>query len=561
MKKIFLLSFFLFSSLLLSQQCIELSSTLQLSNLFYINDIVKVTVERDFCFIAGKSNCDLPPCPDIGGFWIIDISNPSIPKELSFFQTNYVNDIKVYNGYAYIATSKGLQIIDIKNPLNPKIISIYNNNSYIEKVDVKNGFAYIIFNDRFEVLDIQNLFMPTILSFENIPKFRIQDLKVIENYAYLALGDDGLLIMDISDPSFAKNFLTVKKVGFIKRIDIKDNYLYYIGNGNFGILDISDLANSKIYEVSYLEKVGGYSLKTNDDLAVIGYSGFNIINISEPKNPTLVYSYEGKYNGNEIFLKNNLVFMPFFSYDFDYIIYLGIFDISNCENIKIPMEFIPVVANSMGAYGSFWKSDIILHNPNNKNIYADLIFQENGKDNTNALKKEVIIESNSSLKISNPVENLFGKENTLGAMRIEATGKVISFSITVNAKDGGIHSQFIPGYSIKDSFKEYQELRLIQLKSNNDFRTNIGFVNLTSRNLGIEILVYKENGEKIGDDMYYFLPFEFFQENDIIKKFTNENIENGYAIIKSSTKNASFFAYASVIDNKTNDSIFISPRN
>jgi len=88
----------------------------------------------------------------MGGLVIIDISNPYVPKEVSFFQSQddipeETKAIDVSGSYAYVAykhsQSKGLRIMDLSDPSNPKAICFYDTGSGVSDICVTNNNAYI----------------------------------------------------------------------------------------------------------------------------------------------------------------------------------------------------------------------------------------------------------------------------------------------------------------------------------------------------------------------------------------------------------------------------------
>jgi hypothetical protein len=52
-------------------------------------------------------------------------------------------------------------------------------------------------------------------------------------------------------------------------------------------------------------------------------------------------------------------------------------------------------------------------------------------------------------------------------------------------------------------------------------------------------------------------PFGFRQLNKIFKRVTDEDVDDGFAIVRTTTEGAAFFCYATVIDNRSGDPILI----
>ena len=109
-----------------------------------------------------------------------------------------------------------------------------------------------------------------------------------------------------------------------------------------------------------------------------------------------------------------------------------------------------------------------------------------------------------------------------------------------------------------------QDARLIQLSqsttNSSGFRTNIGFANATRERIRVEVELYSGNGTYLGTSDEWLEPLGFRQLNKVFKRVTDENIDDGYAIVRSTTEDAAFFCYATVIDNRSGDPILIPGR-
>jgi hypothetical protein len=97
----------------------------------------------------------------------------------------------------------------------------------------------------------------------------------------------------------------------------------------------------------------------------------------------------------------------------------------------------------------------------------------------------------------------------------------------------------------------------VQLISNDDFRTNIGFVNLSDQRITVDVEVFDGDGSSIDDVSYELRPFEHYQETDLIGDLTTSAVDDAFAAVACSTAGARYVTYASVIDNRSGDPVFI----
>jgi hypothetical protein len=91
--------------------------------------------------------------------------------------------------------------------------------------------------------------------------------------------------------------------------------------------------------------------------------------------------------------------------------------------------------------------------------------------------------------------------------------------------------------------------------TNNDgFRTNIGLANATGAMTAVEIELF--SSEDILVDTVQ-VTLDGFEQRQLSRIYP-EAVEVGYAIVRTTTPGGAFYAYASVVDNKTADPTFIA---
>ena len=200
-----------------------------------------VFVSGSYAYLANWNN----------GLRIIDISDPYHPSEVGFYDTydtgGSVMDVFVSGSYAYLADCYSLRIIRISDPEHPSEVGSWDIHPSVEHVFVSGDYAYIadaIFEE-LRVIDVSDPRHPVEVGSEGMstildifvsgdyayvvdrdfldafrviawiplspgeiseyiirrdPSDRKMGIFVSGDYAYVADGDDGLDIIDISDP-------------------------------------------------------------------------------------------------------------------------------------------------------------------------------------------------------------------------------------------------------------------------------------------------------------------------------------------------------------------------
>jgi parallel beta-helix repeat protein len=176
------------------------------------------------------------------GLRILDVSTPSAPVEVGFYNTpGFATNVAVLGNYAYVADgSSGLRIIDISTPASPSETGFYNTDGYTWSVFVDNNIAYVADGDHgLRFLDVSTPSAPVETGFFNPGSYSV-NVTVVGQYAYLAAEAAGLRIIDISTPG------TPLEVGFFNEysdvtdVCVQGDYAYIADHFNgFYMVDIS----------------------------------------------------------------------------------------------------------------------------------------------------------------------------------------------------------------------------------------------------------------------------------------------------------------------------------
>jgi len=223
--------------------------------------------------------------------------------------------------------------------------------------------------------------------------------------------------------------------------------------------------------------------------------------------------------------------------------------------------YVPAAAALAGAAGTNWRTDLELHNPSSETkIYRiDLL----RRDATNAAPTSgnVTLEAGNSKRLDNVLARSFNVPSGAATLRISTQGmRAVATARTYNDQPEGTFGQFIAGVPSFAAIEYPSSAFLLQLTQSPAFRTNIGFVNLNSSMLLIEVALHRRDGSVVSTRSYSLGAYEYRQVDQIFAGVTLELIENGFAVVRALTADGKFLAYASVIDNQSGDPIYIPAR-
>ncbi len=225
--------------------------------------------------------------------------------------------------------------------------------------------------------------------------------------------------------------------------------------------------------------------------------------------------------------------------------------------------FIPGSAHVSGTSGTNWRTDLEVANPGDAQASFTVALLKRDQGNSSPSTKSFTLDGGKAVRYEDALASMFGFSGA-AALRIAVnTGMIAVTSRTYNATSSGTYGQFIDGVLDGTAIQAGQEGRIIQLSHNRSsssgYRTNIGFVNATDASLALKVDLYLADGSFLGTRSYNLAPYEYRQIDKIFESVTGSDVDDGYAVLYTTTNGGRFFAYASVVDNRTGDPVYITP--
>ena len=211
--------------------------------------------------------------------------------------------------------------------------------------------------------------------------------------------------------------------------------------------------------------------------------------------------------------------------------------------------WIPAVAHTDGVGGAQWRTDLTLFNPASGDLVTRIELL--GTDGVMAATTVHVPEGWVTVFPDVVAE----KFSITGAAALRITpirGLVMATSRTYATTPDGTHGQGIPGMAESASFADGDLGFLPGLRQDGRFRTNIGFANAGDDPIDIVVTAHAEDGGDLGTSSYHVAGSSWMQANHALPEGT------AYATCTSATPGASYLAYASVIDRRTNDPTYIA---
>jgi hypothetical protein len=265
-----------------------------------------VAVDGDLAFVADHT----------GGLRIINITNPASPSLTGTYLTpGFAYGVAVDGDLAFVADyTSGLEIIDIANPASPSLAGSYDTPAVAYRVAVAGDFAFVAdYISGLQIIDITNPGSPILASTYSTVD-AAYDVAVAGDLAFVADYGSGLQIIDTAaggpgpfplvgayaTPGWAMNVAVAGDLAFVV-----DPY----SPSGFEVINIANPHNPSL--------VGTYSTEYPSDVAVAGdlafmaeqLRGLLIINITNPASPTLVGTYDTPGPARGVAVAGDLAFV------------------------------------------------------------------------------------------------------------------------------------------------------------------------------------------------------------------------------------------------------------
>jgi hypothetical protein len=372
-----------------------------------------VPVELGVFETQGGAN-DLEVVGDIvyltsGDLLMIDVSDPAVPVELGAFDTpGRTYDVRVVGDIAYLVgetitvgpdgfpTYSGwLRVIDVSNPAFPVElgalldlgapsdwpdvpfdVEVVGNAAYVVGVTYRvgrPGFRHPI-HGWLRTIDVSNPAAPVELAALDLP-IAANDIRVVEDFAYVTQGEAGLRAIDVSDPTSPVGG-GILQAGTASDLDVVGNFAY-VSDAYSGlrVIDVSEprfpaeLGAFDTPDPAWdLDLAGGLAYVTGGGLFVQWDGWLRVIDVSNPTLPVELGVLEMPYTPSDVEVAGGLAYVAGLSG-------LHVIDVSDpALPIQIGVIEVPGRPNDVevagglayvvgGAFSGWWLRVIDVSNP------------------------------------------------------------------------------------------------------------------------------------------------------------------------------------------------------
>ncbi len=192
------------------------------------------------------------------------------------FESGYNVKLICVNDLVFVmADYAGVFVVDVSDPENPEMVLDFDPEIHLNDLKVTGNIMYALDEGvGLIVYDITTITDPVELSRYEITGQDVEgrELEIVGNYAYLAVNNQGLMVLDVSDPNTPTLETTITDFGHAESLAIEDDVAYMTSSGFLVLYEISNPQAPEII-ASYYVELGAGNIDVEGTVASVGSIG------------------------------------------------------------------------------------------------------------------------------------------------------------------------------------------------------------------------------------------------------------------------------------------------
>lgn len=212
---------------------------------------------------------------------------------------------------------------------------------------------------------------------------------------------------------------------------------------------------------------------------------------------------------------------------------------------------------------SNFHSDMRIYNAGSTAVTATLNYYEQGSSTPHPAAQPVNVTLNpGQIRAVDDVLPSLWPGLVGGGSVIATTSGPSSLVLTAQTfslqADGGTKGQFIPGVTFREAVGlGDRALEVLQLEQSDQYRSNVGFVEVTGKPVRIEVTGHKPDAKISTVTTIDLDPNEYVQYSRILSSLNLGTVYNGRISVKVIAGEGRVYAYGSTVDNRTEDPTYV----
>ncbi len=216
---------------------------------------------------------------------------------------------------------------------------------------------------------------------------------------------------------------------------------------------------------------------------------------------------------------------------------------------------LPSSARVPGIGNAFWSTRVTISNRGESDSTVLMKFLGNNADGREGTERTVELQAGRSLTFNDVLGSLFGIDSGFGAIAMTpATATLLMASQTTTPGNGGTFGQSVPAVATHDLITCATPGSISGIREDASFRTNLILANASEFSVDVEVTLVNSDGQTSASRQYRLFPKGMTQVTQVVRTLgITDSVVGDRLVLVALTPGGAFAAYASVIDNVTND--------
>ena len=217
-------------------------------------------------------------------------------------------------------------------------------------------------------------------------------------------------------------------------------------------------------------------------------------------------------------------------------------------------KFLPSAAHAGGANGAFYTTDLAVANTGTSATTVTLKFLGHDQDGTGGPEQTFPLGAGQGRTFTDVLGSVFGVSSGYGAVMISSpSDSVIAMGQTSTPGFGGTFGQSVPvpsGVTVQKG----SPASIVAVREDSSFRTNLVLCNETKSAVDVDVSLVASGGNGLATKRYTLPPLGMTQVSRVVRDLGVAFAVSGARLdLSTQTSGGAVAAYASAIDNATND--------
>ena len=223
---------------------------------------------------------------------------------------------------------------------------------------------------------------------------------------------------------------------------------------------------------------------------------------------------------------------------------------------------LPSSARAEGLNGAFYTTDLTASNVGNSSASLTFKFLGNNTDGTTGEVRTYTLAAGRTQTFSDILGSVFGRTSDYGAISINSSSLGLAvLGQTSTPGFGGTFGQSVPIAVSAELLRKGAPRSIVAIREDSAFRTNLILSNATAAPLDVDLNLVAENGSPLGSKRVNLPPLGMTQVTRVVRDLgVAADVTGARLVLSTATSGGAFSAYASVIDNVTNDPRTLLPK-